>query len=301
MFTSILILAKNEAANIERCLENIFSQDTGCGYETLLIDSGSTDGTLEKARKFPVRIVQIPPEQFHHAKTRNYAAEIAQGNILVYLAADAFPASENWLEAMAGNFDEPTVGAVYGRQIPKPGSRAERRQALETLYGESRIVKEPGRRADLGYRYYHLSTVNAAIRKDVWEKTRFPDELRVFEDVAIAKRILDGGWKIVYEPAAPVYHSHDYPAHILFRRYFDIGVVYERLGLWDNSYTGSMQREGWQLLKKKLSLLGEGRWREFGENVFYDAVKYSGIVSGRNERFIPLPVKRKLSCFGVFD
>lgn len=302
MNISILVLAKNEAHNIVRCLQSIFDQKVDQEYEVVLIDSGSADGTVEKARRFRVRIVEIPAERFHHAKTRNYGAEVAQGDVLVYLAADAYPVSGGWLEALVSDLSDPAVGAVYGRQLPKPGSKAERQYALGTLYGASRIIKEQRARERLGYRYYHFSTVNAAIRRDVWEKTRFPSDLKVFEDIGIAKRILDGGWKIVYEPRASVYHSHDYSPGILFRRYFDIGVVHRRLGFCDEAHRGSIERDGWRILKQKLALLHERNGlRQFAVNGFYDFVKYSGIVLGRNEQMIPLGIKRRLSRFRLFD
>lgn len=302
MFLSILVLTKNESANIVRCLESVFSQNTSRKYEVVLVDSGSTDNTVELARKFPVRVVEIPAEQFHHARTRNYAAELAQGDVLVYLAADAFPASNGWLEALVSGFDDPSIAAVYGKQIPKPGSLAERRYALGALYGDSRVVKTPATKAHLGYRYYHFSTVNAAIAKRAWEQTRFPNELKVFEDIAIAKRILDRGWHIVYEPQACVYHSHDYPARILFQRYFDIGVVHQRLGFNDDLHRNSMKHEGWRILKQKLSLIREPDGvRQFAINSFYDFVKYSGIVLGRNQQVIPLGIKRRFSRFRLFD
>ena len=113
---------------------------------------------------------------------------------------------------MIANFDDPAVGAVYGRQLPKPGSSLEREDALDALYGEQRIVKDPAHRNGLGYRFYHFSDVNAAIRRSVWEAARFPEDLKVFEDMGIAKRILDAGWKIVYEPEAlclSLPQSHD--------------------------------------------------------------------------------------------
>ena len=302
MLASILVLTKNEERNVGTCLAAVCSQQGESDYEVIVIDSGSSDSTLEIASGFPVRIVQIRAEEFHHARTRNYAAELARGDILVYLVADAFPVNQYWLRGLLGNFSDPCVGAVYGRHIPKPGSRMERRQALGTLYGETRIVKDLAKRRELGYRFYHFSDVNSAIRKEVWRQTRFPEELRVFEDVGIAKRILDGGWKIVYEPNAAVYHSHEYPASMLFRRYFDIGVVFRRLRIWDGTVSVSMRQTGWRLFWERLSLVPQrDDWRELGTTAFYDLLKYAGLQLGKNERLLPLSVKKRLSAFRLFD
>ena len=299
---SILLLTKNEAQNIGPCLEAIFSQECGRTVEVILVDSGSTDSTLEIARRYPIEIKCIPPESFHHSRTRNFAAKLASGKLLVYLAADAKPTSKAWLHSLTSDFADPLVGAVYGRQIPKAESSAERRLALAALYGNERIVKEQRDGEGLGYKYYHFSTVNAAIRRETWEATMFPDDLKVFEDVAIAKRILDSGWRIIYEPGAAVFHSHDYPFHVLFRRYFDIGVVYQRLGIWNTNSRRSVRTDGWKALRKKLGqLYGNGGPHSTFSSILKDIAKYAAIELGRNEKILPRSVKKRLSQFGLFD
>ncbi len=299
--TSILVLAKNEAGNVQHCLDAVFSQETSSSFEVIFIDSGSTDGTVDLARKYPVKIHQITTAEFHHSRTRNLAATMASGEYLVYLAADAFPTGPQWLLSLLDNFRDESVGAVYGRHIPKPSSKMERQHALGSLYGPERIVKNRSSRERLGYRYYHFSTVNAAIRKSAWEATRFPDELRVFEDVAIAKRLLDQEWTIVYEPKAMVYHSHDYPARTLFRRYFDIGVVYNRLGIWTKGPKASVRDEGIRTVMSKFQAFRPGQVGAVGKALWCDAAKASGLLLGRNERLLPQGVKRRLSAFGLFQ
>lgn len=298
---SVLIPTKNGASYIHECLQRVFEQEVKDEFEVVLVDSGSTDTTLEQAQQFPVRILTIPSEEFHHARTRNLLAEISKGDRLVFLSQDAYPASPDWLSSLVRNFDDPSVGAVYGRQIPKHGAGAERHQVFGTIYGEEKIVKEPTTRSNLGYRYYLFSTVNCGIRRDVWQQTRFPEELKVFEDVGIAKRILDAGWKIVYEPEAAVYHSDNLPATALFRRYFDIGVVFQRLGVWDEVSRKSLRRDGWRGLVRNLTLLREkDGFGNFVVTTFYSAMKYSGIVLGRNEQLLPVCLKRRFSYFGLF-
>ena len=301
--TSIVIPAKNEALNIHACLEAVFSQVADTTFEVILVDSGSTDGTPEIVKGYRVRLYHIAPEEFHHARTRNYLASLAQGRYLVYLNADAFPASPNWLNSLLSNFSDSSVGAVYGRHLPKPDCNLERQTVLSTVYGDDKVVKEPCRKQELGYRYYHLSTVNAAIRKNVWESTGFPENLKIYEDVGIAKRILDGGWKIVYEPTAAVYHSDNHTSSGLFKRYFDLGVIWGNLGMWDNSTKTSLVRDGLQLLSRKLRVANRNGCRPSPRfrSIVEDTAKYAGLMLGKNERFLPLSVKRRMSGVGLFD
>jgi rhamnosyltransferase len=300
--TTIVIPTKNGAKDIGVCLEAVYSQREAGQFEVLVVDSGSTDGTLEIVRRYPVRLERIPPETFHHARTRNYAAGLAKGEVVVFLSQDAIPASDNWLAAFLSDFNEPVVGAVYGRQLPKAESGLERRSTFSVMYGGARIVKVPMDGAELGHRYYHFSNANSAIRRKVWEVTRFPDDLKVFEDVGIAKRILDSGWSIVYEPEAAVYHSHDFRLDVLFKRYFDIGVVYQRLGIWNDRSRASLWRDGWGAFKGKLFLqLKENRSGGNGSSLVQDVGKYVAIQLGRHERLLPRAVKKKLSLYNLFD
>ncbi len=301
--TSILVLTKNEAMNIEACLNAVYSQKDAEPFEVIVIDSGSTDDTVKIAQRFPVRIERIPAESFHHSRTRNLAASQAQGEILVFLVADAFPTSDLWLRTLLSNFEDPGVGAVYGRQLPKPGSSLERQDALEAVYGERKLIKDPAHRNGMGYRFFHFSDVNAAIRQRVWEAARFPEDLKVFEDLGIAKRILDRGWKIVYEPKAAVFHSHSHTALGLFKRYFDIGYTLKLLEIWDAPGTKkTMARDVWKLLKGKMRRAGNiNMSRSAGQGIGQDIAKSAGLFLGLNQELLPLAVKRRLSAYRVFE
>ena len=300
---SILLLTKNGAHDLKAVLPAIVDQKGVPRFELVAIDSGSTDGTLQILREFPVRIEQIPPEAFHHARTRNLAAGLAAGEILIFLSQDAIPASDSWLSAMLANFSDSSVGAVYGRHLPKPGCSLERQDALDAVYGNKRIVKDPARRNGAGYRFYHFSDANAAIRRNVWERTRFPEDCKVFEDLGIAKRILDAGYKIIYEPQAPVFHSHHHTTVALLKRYFDIGYTLKRLKIWDAPGTRlSLVQDGRKLFLRKLRrVLEGGAGRAEGAAVRQYLAKSAGLFLGVNQSYLPVSVKRHLSANGIFE
>jgi rhamnosyltransferase len=303
---SILLLTKNGSSDLKQLLPALFRQQQVPPFEVIALDSGSTDETVPLLKRFEAHVQHIPAEGFHHSRTRNLAAERAQGNILVFLSQDAVPASNLWLNKLIANFSDPRVGAVYGRQFPKAGSLAERRDTFDVVYGAQKIVKDPAQSNGLGYRFYHFSDVNAAIRRDVWKATRFPEDLKVFEDLGIAKRILDRGWKIVYEPDAPVVHSHQHSALGLFKRYFDIGYTLKKLRIWDAPGTRtSMFRDAWKMLRQKIVSGAIGAPREHdrteaGKGIQQHLAKSLGLFLGINQAWLPHALKRHLSAYRVF-
>ena len=300
---SILLLTKNGECDLHLLLPALFRQRTAASFEVIAIDSSSTDRTLEVLRQYPVRIEQIPAEQFHHARTRNFAASLASGDILIFLSQDAIPATDVWLDTLVSSFADATVGAVYGRQFPKPESSVERLHALDAVYGDKKLVKDPANRNGMGYRFYHFSDANAAIRRTAWEAVRFPEELKVFEDLGIAKRLLDRGWKIVYEPEAAVFHSHQHTTVGLFKRYFDIGYTLKLLQIWDAPGTKqSMIRDMFKLVKGKLQRADPNQSRKSARRgIGQDIAKSLGIFLGLNQNCLPLLVKRRLSAYRVFE
>jgi hypothetical protein len=104
MLASVIIPTKIEEDNIGRCLEAVSRQSADFPFEVLVIDSGPQDRTMEIVRKYPARLLEIPPSEFHHARTRNLGGMVSSGKSLVFLSGDAFPADKGWLSALRGSF-----------------------------------------------------------------------------------------------------------------------------------------------------------------------------------------------------
>ena len=114
---SVVIPVKNGITTISRCLEALFRQSIINQVEVIVIDSGSTDGTLEICESFDLRLVKIPPSAFNHGNTRNYGVTLAQGEYVFLTVQDAIATDEYLLERMVRHFSDSTVMAVSGRQI----------------------------------------------------------------------------------------------------------------------------------------------------------------------------------------
>ena len=302
MLASIIIPTKNEEVNISRCLEAVFRQSVDFRFEVLVIDSGSRDRTVELARKHPVRLLEIAAAEFHHARTRNLGGANSVGKYLVFLSSDAFPADNRWLGTLLRNFDEPSIAAVYGRQLAKPDATPERVFFVEHRYGPTRLVKNASGNGAGKYLQYQFSNVNSAIRREVWEHTPFPEDINAYEDFSFAIQVLRQGYSIAYEPEAAVYHSHNYTLLRSFQQYFDSGVLYRRRQLWDGRQTNRMRSDGMRYVWKEMKYLLQHRATHRLPYVLcYEAARYAGIVLGRNERLLPAAFKKKASSHRLFS
>lgn len=207
---TVLIRAKNEAKDIGKTLSAIFSQ-TYKSYEVIIVDSGSTDRTLEIAREYPLRIYEIRPEDFTWGYALNYGFKRANGKYVVNLSAHALPLSDNWIETMIANFNDEKVAAVMSKNLPCPDCNPFDRRGLLKKYNMPRQEIKGGPP-------YIFSNYSSVIRKSVWVRVPYDETLTYAEDHDWAIKIADLGYKIIYEPAAETYHSHNETLKQIYKR-----------------------------------------------------------------------------------
>ncbi|HIE13741.1 TPA: glycosyltransferase, partial [Candidatus Bathyarchaeota archaeon] len=284
---SILILVRNEEGNIKKCLRQVFNQRTNFRYEVIVVDSGSTDQTVEICKTFPVKLVCIQPDKFSHSGTRNLAARLSKGKYLVYLAGDAIPCNERWLDYLINSLTEDDrVAAVYGRQIPKADLSPNHKFRLNWLYGQKRLVKDYEQRHKLP-NFYFFSTVNCAIKKFLWNKLMFNENLRIFEDMEFASRVMRLGYLIVYEPNAKVFHGHNIGVLETLKRYFVIGTTLSYLGISDE-LKKSFGGEGIAYTVKEIYyLLTNGYIYFIPYSILHDLAKSIGLFLGMKKNLLP--------------
>jgi rhamnosyltransferase len=279
MDASIIILTKNAGEGFATLLQQLFSQKFDGNYEIIVIDSGSTDGTPEIAQSFPVKIIHIKPEEFHHGRTRNLGAEQASGRILVYITQDALPLHDNWLHKLTDDLKNPQVAMVVGRQIPWPTTKPPEKFFYSYYFPEHKI--EVVRDASDYYRdNMFISNVNSAIKKDVWQQFKFSEDIVRAEDKEFAKRILLADWKIVYQPDAVVYHAHDFSLRSIFQRSVDIGIALNQGVSVPRSRNWVINRLGYFAREAKYIVSNKGGWKWLPYSVAYEASKLLGVAVG---------------------
>ncbi|RYZ88038.1 MAG: glycosyltransferase family 2 protein [Proteobacteria bacterium] len=233
---SVIIPVKNGLFYLKEVFEGIFSQKTDFVYEVIVVDSGSTDGSLELTKNYPIKLLKILPHEFNHGATRNFAIEQSTGEFAVLITHDATPANSSWLQ----NLVEPLIkntelAGAYGRHIARPHEDPIVEYGLKDHFYRMSLKSPPIWSKDADYEvrkgeYIFFSNNNSCLRRSVWEKIRFR-RTEMAEDQQWAEDILEAGFQKAYINDAVVMHSHSYPAREWLRRSFDEYRSYLGLGL----------------------------------------------------------------------
>lgn len=225
---TIAIPTFNGEEFLDEVVQAVFNQETDKSFELLIIDSGSSDRTLEIIKKYPrVRLHQIPNEEFGHGRTRNLAVKIAEGEVVVFLTQDAVPSSDKWLDYLLEPFSlNDKIGCVFGKQIPRSHCFVTLKREVVTVFksfgddGSISLQRKSELTTTLGNTNNFLSDVNSAVRRDIVSKIPFQD-VEYAEDQAMGIDMLERGYIKAYAPLGSVYHSHDFPLSKYFKRKFD--------------------------------------------------------------------------------
>jgi len=251
--------------------------------QVLIVDSGSTDGTDALAEKTGFRLIRIPHSEFNHGGTRQFAArQVPWAKIVLYLTQDALPRAGAF-EALLQAFDDPALGAAYGRQLPRSGAGPIEAHARHFNYPARSRVHTYETRHEFGIKTVFFSNSFAAYRVAALEQVGgFPSDVIVAEDAVVAARMLMQGWKTAYVAEAEIYHSHTHTIAQEFRRYFDNGVhhVQER---WLREHFGDPHSEGRRFVLSELRSLLPRHFYLVPNALLRTGVKYLGYQLGRNE------------------
>jgi rhamnosyltransferase len=297
---SVIIPVKDGGEDLRRCLDGIDRQQIEEPVEVLVVDNDSVDGSPELARSRGAEVLEVGRTEFLHGATRNLAAQQAGGDVLVFTSQDAYAAADDWLTRLAGALRaDDTLAGAYGRQVPHDGASPPEQFFLDFLYGPEPRVQRAAGPDELSMRTTLFSNVNSAIRRDVWERFRFADDLFFSEDQDWARRVLLAGFGIAYEPQAVVRHSHAYTMRSALKRFFDTGAAAERGFLAGGSASsGVLRREAFRYARQELAWLvrtGRRRWIPYA--TAYELAKFLGIQLGARHRRLPLWAKERLSFY----
>ena len=296
MNTSILIPTYNASQYLERLLIALRSQSLK-DAEILIVDSSSQDKTVEIAKAFDVSVLTISKQQFDHGGTRTMVGKLATGDILVYMTQDALPVDEKAVETLIRPLREDnTIGLTFGRQIPHENAVPLARHLRFFNYPDRSYTRAVGDKALYGVKTAFCSNSFAAYRRSALENVGwFQDKLLMGEDLHACARMLMRGYRVGYIAEAAVYHSHNYSLRQDFKRYFDLGVFFEKQR-WLLDEFGRPEGEGIRFVMSELSYLrSHGLLHLLPISLMRAAAKLIGYRLGHYYRHLPRAVLRRVS------
>ncbi len=242
---SVVVRTKNEAARVEAALRSLRSQSVD--VEIVLVDSGSTDGTVELAKPFCDEIVQIRPEQFTFGRSLNIGAQRASGTVVFALSAHCAAPNREWVRNHLVHYRDPRVGGVFGAELSPSG---------EPLDGPWTVAV-----ADVELNpHWGYSNHASSWRRSVWEKIPFDESMRSCEDKQWMWRALLASYAVIADPAVVVSSNHRRQAgfkalwkrevaeHEALAQALDYPVpsARETLATWWSFFPWASQRPAWQ-------------------------------------------------------
>jgi glycosyltransferase involved in cell wall biosynthesis len=274
---SIVIRAYNEEKHIGRLLTGIAEQSLK-SIQTILVDSGSTDGTVQIAQEFPVEVVHIRPEEFSFGRSLNLGIERARADVVVMASAHVYPVYPDWLEKLIHPFESGQVALAYGKQRGVDVSHFSEQQLFRQWFPE----QSQNRQA-----HPFCNNANAAIRRDLWETHPYDENIPALEDLAWAKWAHEQGLLISYVSEAEVIHIHQETWQGIRNRYRREGMAFKQiyphekfgrrdlLRLWlANTLQDFKAAAGQGLLAGQWWNIMRFRWMQFGGT--YQGYRHSG-------------------------
>ena len=266
MLCSIVIRAFNEEKHLSRLLDGILQQTLG-DYEIILVDSGSSDGTLDLAARYPVKVVHIRPEEFSFGRSLNLGIEAAQGEYTVIASAHVYPVYPDWLERLLAPFADPRIALSYGKQRGDAATRFSEGQIFARWFPEHTTLDQP---------HPFCNNANAAIRRSVWEQHPYDESLSGLEDLAWARWAMEQGHRIAYVAEAEIVHVHNESPRGIYNRYRREAMAFKRIypqegfHLWDFArlVASNILSDLWHASRQRATLRSLGsvfwyRWMQF--------------------------------------
>jgi rhamnosyltransferase len=220
VIVSVVIRTFNEQKFLKELLTRISRQKSKHTIEVVIVDSGSTDSTLDIVSQFETILVHIKKQDFTFGRSLNYGCKAANGDYIVFISGHCLPVDENWIEELVAPFENDEVAMTYGRQIGTDETKFSEHQIFQKYYPDYDKIPQEG---------YFSNNANSAIRKALWKEKQFNEELTGLEDMYWSKQMWKNGYKVAYCSRASVYHIHQESWSQVKRRYEREAIALQRI------------------------------------------------------------------------
>lgn len=261
----------------------------------LIIDSSSSDGSVEQSSQYGFKVIVIEQNEFDHGGTRQLALDyIDDSDVVVYLTQDAILQNKDSLKNLVEVFNDESVAIVYGRQLPNKNATPIEAHARLYNYTEESHIYSYEDKDKVGLKAAFNSNSFSAYRVSALKKINgFKSNIIFGEDMLAAAEALKKGYKVAYCHTACVFHSHAYSLKQEFQRYFDMGVMHNTQ-TWLLADFGKPTGEGFRFIKSEMGyLMRHSPWR-LPEAFIRTLMKFIGYRAGFVHTLFPFSLKRML-------
>ena len=296
----IVIPTLNAGPNFESLLENFKSLPIK-NFRKLIIDSSSNDQTADISVQKGWEIEVIERKDFNHGRTRQFAVDLLSDcDLLFFLTQDVVITNPNVIDLLISPFNDQTIGAVCGRQLPHLNANPLATHLRIFNYSNESCIKDFKDIKKNGLKTAFMSNSFAAYRrKALLEVGGFPKNIIFGEDMYVAAKMILSKWRLSYEANAYCYHSHNYTLLEEFRRYFDVGVFYNRESWLNDNFRGGGP-EGIRYVKSELKYLIRNNFFWIPRSIFSIFFKFVAYKLGKNEKMLPVSFKKMISMNKTF-
>lgn len=251
MNVSFIIRTLNEGKTLNEVLRRINRLEGDHVKEIVIVDSGSTDNTLEVGLKHGARIVTISKEDWSWGASLNLGIEKSRGSVLVVMSGHCFITRRDFLNNSVALLESDEIAAAYGRQISIPNVDPFEEYELYCWYPDLEFytMDYDTLRKSKGI---GVSNACCVLKREAWSKVKFDENVESFEDLVWAFEITNLGYQLVYSNCFSVFHSHSFDLRYIYRKWY--WRNYERLKL-DSKYFINLDQKIKRSVKRILKKL----------------------------------------------
>lgn len=209
---SIIIPVYNQFEYTYNCLKHIEKYTSGISYEIIIGDDCSSDMTIELDKIIQgIRVIHNQ-KNYQFLRNCNRISKEARGKYLVFLNNDT-QVQSGWLDALVGLMEEDKMVGLAGSKLVYPNGLVQEaggivwRDATVLQFGNAR---QPGEGIlNVKRETDYVSAASIIIRKELWDEMGGFDERfspAYYEDVDLAFRVREKGYKVMYQSESEVIH-----------------------------------------------------------------------------------------------
>ena len=285
MNCSIVIRAYNEADHLPRLFEGLARQ-TISDAEIILVDSGSTDATIQIAEQHGARIVHIPSKEFTFGRSLNLGLQAATHELVVIASAHIYPVYADWLESLLRPFEDPAVALSYGKQRGPQTAKFSEQQIYLHWYPD---VSQPHQPTAF------CNNANAAVRRSLWMQHPYDETLTGLEDLEWSQWAKSQGHEIAYVSEAEIIHIHNETPQGILNRYRREAMAFKKIfpeahfSIYDflRLTLTNILSDGWHALRQRMLL------KNLVEIIWFRLMQFHGTRLGHRATSLLTPQLRE--------